>query len=401
MAGMAAIHLQEDGITKALPMAYEALHLFQSHDARLEVRNTKRLLAEIYEKSGDYKQAMDYYKQTDELADSLFNENMTRRLATVQFEYDEEKRLTEIVALKKEKEMLGRQSRYQILSIIGLVTLLATGSLLLFLVGRNARQRKRINTVLQAKNTEIETQARELKELDTYKSKVLSVVGHDLRGPLGGIKAVFDLLETKQMQAEDFYKLSGSIKESVDEMYTTTDNLLHWANTQMKRVTVEPEVFEPRAEAEHTIKLLHTIAGYKEIALYNEIPQSLRVLADKSHFAIILRNLVSNAIKFTRAKGYIEILAQVKNGFIEFAVKDNGVGIEPAILQSLHSSAEQSFSKEGLDGEKGTGLGLKLCRDFTELNGGTFWIESELNTGTNIHFTLKNAPGKSFQVQQD
>jgi signal transduction histidine kinase len=391
MMGMATVYLATGNTAKALPLAEEAVKLFQSHDSRLEVRDTKRLIAEIYEKAGNYLQAMIYYKQTEQLADSIFNEGLTRRLATVNFEYQEEKRLAEIAVLKKEKGIIAAQSRYRLFGIIGLVGILAGSILLLLLLAKNSRERKRVNELLQQKNTEIENQAKELKELDTYKNKVLSVVGHDLRGPLGGIKALFELMQAREMSPEDFYNLSDSLKQNIDEMYATTDNLLQWANAQMKRVNITAEIFTPRTAAEQIIKLVHPIASYKEIAIYNEIPQSLQIEADKNHFVIVLRNLVSNALKFTRTKGYVELLAVVKDGYIEFCVKDNGVGIAPVILQNLNSNTDNTLSKDGLGGEKGTGLGLKLCKDFVELNGGKLWIESELNTGTSIHFTLKKA----------
>lgn len=174
MMGMATVYLAAGNTVTALPLAEEAVKLFQSHDSRLEVRDTKRLIAEIYEKTGNYLQAMIYYKQTEQLADSIFNEGLTRRLATVNFEYQEEKRLAEIAVLKKEKGIIAAQSRYRLFGIIGLVGILAGSILLLLLLTKNSRERKRVNELLQQKNTEIENQAKELKELDAYKNKVLS-----------------------------------------------------------------------------------------------------------------------------------------------------------------------------------------------------------------------------------
>ncbi len=251
------------------------------------------------------------------------------------------------------------------------------------------RQMNLIEEELAAKNREIEKQKAELADLNATKDKFFSIIAHDLRGPLGTIMNFFDFLNSSidDLDKKEIIELVNSIHESTDRLLKLLDNLLQWAQVQTGQLTTEQEVFDLRHLIDSNIDLLMINAHEKGVNLSSNLDDRLLVHADKNMIHTVIRNLISNAVKFTGKGGSVWLTATKENDFVKISVHDTGVGIRKESLDKLFR-IDIKHSTPGTNDEKGTGLGLNLCKDFVEMNGGEIQAESKPGAGTVISFTL-------------
>ena len=229
----------------------------------------------------------------------------------------------------------------------------------------------------------------ELQEINNTKDRLFAIIAHDLRSPFTGILGYADILanEYDTLSEEERTAFIGSIDELSNSAYKLLENLLEWARLQTGKISFNPENLNLFLELYPTLTLVKETAGNKNISIRHSIEQSISVKADKYMLSTIVRNLVSNSIKFTNPGGIINITASVAGSFAQISVADNGIGIEEANLTKLFG-LDKPRTTLGTANEKGTGLGLLLCREMVEKNGGRIWAESKLNEGTIFHFTL-------------
>jgi len=236
---------------------------------------------------------------------------------------------------------------------------------------------------------EIDKSRQKLKELNATKDKLFSIIGHDLRGPLGSFKSLIELLISGYdlSDTSSLIDILQVIQKTANSTYDLLENLLAWAKSQQNEIVFIPEEIELKSLVSLIIDLFLELSKNKEISLINNIPENSIVFADKNMLMTVLRNLISNAIKFTPNGKQIQIF--VDNGDVEHIViiKDEGTGIKPENLIKLFKNTEH-FSTYGTDGEKGSGLGLLLCKDFIEKHDGKIWVESELDKGSIFKFFL-------------
>ena len=240
---------------------------------------------------------------------------------------------------------------------------------------------------LLAANEEVKHQAEVLKVSNYTKDKLFSIISHDMRGPLQQVREIFNMIELGYISADEFRnQLMPDIKERVNYVATLTDNLLHWAKGQMEGIQVKSSVFNLSAIIHENINLLSAQALKKNIKLLSGMETSTCVYADQDMIKLVLRNLISNAVKFTPENGTIEVNTNVANEHVYVSVSDTGIGLtSDEIDKILH---KEYFTKYGTAGEKGSGLGLMLCREFIEKNKGQLTIESKLNEGSIFTFSL-------------
>jgi two-component system, sensor histidine kinase and response regulator len=235
----------------------------------------------------------------------------------------------------------------------------------------------------------IELQARELAQANALKDKMFTIISHDLRSPVGSIKQTLDFISLGMIKpGEDLF--NETIKDLIkisDEAYVLLENLLGWAKSQSNILNVIPESLELKTLVNSVAGLLKLNSENKIISIQNKIPEGIMVFADMQMLQSIIRNLLSNALKFTRENGTIELNAVAESGEVIVSVKDTGVGISEARLKKIFDKdqPEQTF---GTNKESGSGLGLILCKDFVEKNGGKIWVESKEGVGTTFSFTI-------------
>lgn len=388
--------------------AHKSFKLADSLHTNLAVKESSQLLMELYENQGNYKQAF-YYQRIQMLyQDSLQNEKQQRKFYAQEQDYKTKEQEMEAELLKLENK---QHNLVQKMLISGIILCL----IMLFLLFRNNQFRKKTNIILESKkqkiekqsqfleqqtqylnetnqsllqlNEEIRTQAETLHEINHTKDKLFSIIGHDLRSPINSLKGFLDLLASDNVTQDEFMMFVPSFQKNIDNVHETLENLLQWSKTQMGGVQIIPQNNNLFAIIESRLSLFEASAANKNIRLVSHISQQITVFVDENHLKIILQNLLSNAIKFTPTNGNVTISAQIIDNLVEIAVSDTGIGMTDDQKDKLFGITSH-FTTYGTNGEKGTGLGLLLCKEFVEKNGGKIWIESTLNEGTTFKFTL-------------
>lgn len=256
---------------------------------------------------------------------------------------------------------------------------------------RGEAYRQTLERKIQERTARIQQQKETLEALNNIKNKLFSILSHDLRSPLVVLRSLVDVAERRLMSADNVAEVLDDVRTHLDYALPMLDQLLAWANSQLEGFRVRPEAFEPEGWLTETIALLQPAAERKQLQLYLAAAPVVRVYADPSLASLVLRNLIQNAIKFTPASGEICVSARQAADRLEVEVRDTGVGMSPQDLAKVKSSV--FISRRGTNGEPGTGLGLVLCREFAQLNGGEFWIRSELGQGSTFGFSLPLAEG--------
>lgn len=243
--------------------------------------------------------------------------------------------------------------------------------------------------LLQSKR-KIAEQASLLQSNNAFKDRLFSIIGHDLRSPLSSIKFTIDMIKSGVIELGDdfFHELIDQLAKTTDEAFTLLENLLGWAKSQSGNLPVVPEEFSLKEMAESIARLQKLNISNKNIELFLDINENLNVYADNQMINTVLRNLLSNAIKFTPNGGKIQILATKTNDHsVQVSVVDSGVGISEENMKRLFNNTNP-LKTYGTNNEAGSGLGLILCKDFVEKNGGTLKVRSEEGKGSTFSFNM-------------
>jgi PAS domain S-box-containing protein len=229
----------------------------------------------------------------------------------------------------------------------------------------------------------------ELKKLNNSKDKFFSIVAHDLISPFTSLLGYSEIMhtESENLSKEEIKEFSGDIHDVATKAHSLLENLLSWSSIQDNRMQFHPEKFNADIIVEDILLMSKGSASKKGITLINEIPSGLEVVADFNMFNTIVRNLVSNSVKFTKAGGKIKVGINKRDDLYEFFVEDTGVGMSDKDKEKLFK-IDVHHSEIGTNDEKGTGLGLILCAEFVEKHNGTIHVESELGKGSKFIFTI-------------
>lgn len=247
------------------------------------------------------------------------------------------------------------------------------------------------NLYLHDINNQLTQSENNLKKLNRVKDKFFSIISHDLRSPLHSLVGFLDILKkhANVFSPEEMITFAKNMDSAVQRILELLENLLNWSLSQTNDIDFKPEIIELNEVFKANIDLYQNNAEKKQINLSFE-ETNLSVFVDKNMLDFILRNLISNAVKFTEADGQVKVNAQVDTeDFVSVIIKDTGVGIKAEYMDKIFKSDEH-FSSPGTLAEKGTGFGLMLCQDFVKRNGGELQVESEEGVGTTIMFTLKS-----------
>jgi signal transduction histidine kinase len=251
---------------------------------------------------------------------------------------------------------------------------------------------ERSNTI-QKEKEEIEEKKSWLEKMNATKDQFFSIIAHDLKNPFNTIIGLSELLVYRydKYSNEKVKEFIRQIHTHSSSAYNLLDNLLQWARSQTGRLEVSHQKLNIERLIEENVSLLKNKATQKEIEI-ELIPKRVpEVYADENMINTVLRNLLTNAIKFTPQKGRIQVQADDHDkSHIKISVKDNGMGIDKENIPKIFDLTSH-FTTRGTDSEEGTGLGMVLCKDFVEKNHGTIWVESEKKKGSTFYFTLPKA----------
>ncbi len=237
---------------------------------------------------------------------------------------------------------------------------------------------------------QLEQQKEELLELNQFKDKVFSIVSHDFRSPLNSLKGTLALYLQGMISHDEMKSLASGLLEKLNTTSNMLDNLLHWAKNQLQGIHVNLRQIDVQKLAEENVELIWPLADKKGVSLKCEAESPIMAFADEEMIKLVLRNLISNAVKFSFKGGEVRITLFENEDQIVAGVQDCGVGMSKTQLKNLFNPSAQI--SPGTNNEKGMGLGLILCKEFVEKNGGKLWAESEEGKGNSFYFTL-NKPG--------
>ncbi len=246
--------------------------------------------------------------------------------------------------------------------------------------------------LLEDQNTRLKQVAGELGIANKTKDKLFSIISHDLRSPFANLQGVLKLMQSGEISEAEFRDLLPALSNQVFLTNDLLENLLSWSRNNMKGTAINPEIFSISEMADNIILLYRDNVRVKKLNITNKIADDQFVKVDKGMIALVLRNLISNAVKFSVEGGLIIIDSSTKNGTVEISVQDSGVGISEDKISLLFS--DLNYNTTGTAGERGTGLGLLLCKDFIEQNGGEIAVESMISQGSKFYFTVPRAEYK-------
>ncbi|MCF8255783.1 MAG: HAMP domain-containing histidine kinase, partial [Bacteroidia bacterium] len=244
--------------------------------------------------------------------------------------------------------------------------------------------------IIQERTSLLNSQAQELQRSNQIKDKVFSIIAHDLRAPIKSLSTVLAWVADDDLTYDELKKSLNSISKNVDTLNLTLENLLQWSRSQLSGVKSEPELLDLRKPVQEMAELYKIQMAEKGIKFKNEVIDRHAVFIDKHHLNLLFRNLISNAIKFTKEGGSISISGSAYDSSQTLiCIKDTGVGMDAEAIKKVFSPTEH-YTTYGTNNEKGTGLGLLLWKEYVEISDGKIWIESEVGVGTSICFTLPN-----------
>jgi len=389
---MAEAYYQSRQYMKSIDYGEKGLQLAKTLGISELTKEAYHTLYVVYKDLGNFEKALEARNGEIALNDSLYNLAKEKELKRLQSDYDLEKTQHQIDLLNKDK--LLQQSKLAKERIthylfVGLVCLL--GLWAFFLVKSNS-QKQRLNKLLKDQNQEIVTQNRQLEDLNAIKNKLLSIIGHDLRSPVSSLKGFVDLLKSSTLTEQQIRHFSTLMSNSLVSTSHLLDNLLFWAKSQMEGMRVNTKSFDLLPIIHQNKDLVQSRAEEKEVSLLtDETRRPVLVYADEVMVDMVIRNLVENAIKFSRRGDAVTISTYVEKDSVTIIVQDTGMGIQLED-QSKIFNRSVSHTTSGTSREKGSGLGLSLCKELVEKNGGRIWFESEPGKGTSFAFMLPGPP---------
>ncbi|HPX09418.1 MAG TPA: ATP-binding protein [Tenuifilaceae bacterium] len=310
-----------------------------------------------------------------------------------QAEQESRERLMQIELLSKERELqqaiISRHKLIQNIYIGIIIVILGFAALIFFFYSEKKKANKLLeqkNAEISRQNVEIQEQAEKLKELNQLKDKLFSIISHDLRSPLGSLLTLLSVTKEGYFTEEGFKNVIEDLSKNVGYTYELLENLLKWAQSQLQGTKLNPSVFNLIDATKNKLNIYSEQAVSKGITLQNLINDDISVYADRDMIELVLRNLIANAIKFSNDGSTVSVSAKRKDDWVEVCVADSGQGITPENLKKLFG--KELFTTVGTRKEKGSGLGLVLCKDFITLNGGEIWASSTLGKGSKFFFTL-------------
>lgn len=349
------------------------------------VSQAYKQLSDLYYKKGNISKAYFYLWKHSELVDSIYNKHSIEKIAELTVIYDLEAKEKELKI--KDLEIKNEQTLKIFFSIFIIIVLII---LLIFLLKN--KKLKNTTNLLNEKNLEIAKKSKDLEQAIKTRDKFFSIISHDLRSPFFGIKSMTEILSdpNEVVTNEERIEYTSKLNKSIKDVYNLIENLIEWSKIQTNRLEHHPVNYDLHDDLDSILNLVSINADHKKIKIFNKLKSPLEVFADQQMIHSVLLNLISNAIKFTKENGLIEIYSIEEIDHHKICVKDNGIGMSDEVKSKIFN-IESKFSTRGTNNETGTGLGLLLCKELVEKNGGVLSFESKENEGTTFCFTVPKA----------
>lgn len=350
------------------------------------LRESLKNLSDLYEGLGEQEKALLYYKKYINIKEKLFNRDNIQKITRLEegFKFEKDK--------VKMNAKLDKERNLRTLYLLSFLALLIFTGIVVYFLNVKQKDNRKLEfqkNELVHKNEEILAQRNNLKQLNATKDKLFAIVAHDLKNPLSAFRAITQSLSENLsvISQEEIQYFLNKINNSSSQLYNLLQNLLQWAINQTGQLEYKPQGIDLQAVVKEVKEQLQSNADIKELQLDNQVNENMTALADPKMTTLVIRNLVSNAIKFTPQGGRVSMKVTNQDTQMRIEIKDTGIGISKADQNKLFK-IEEDNSKIGTSAEKGTGLGLILCKELVEKQGGKIWVESEENKGSSFIFTL-------------
>lgn len=384
MNGMAKVYFGLEKDSLSLKYAEEGLTLSKKIKSLQGQIDCSETLYKVHKKNGNNPEALAYLETFKTLSDSLFMDKNKQSLSLLETKLQYEQEKQELI--EANEAALAKQRNYIYFSIIILFIL----SIILFVIRRSENIQKKLNKKLKDKSEAVIQREAQLHEINKTNTKLFSIIGHDLRGPIGGLQGILKMFTDGDISTKELISFIPKLKTDVENISFTLNNLLSWGLNQLNGVVTKPKRVSLSYLVGNNIRLLSEIAKSKSIKIINQLPENPRIWADNNQIDIVIRNLLSNAIKFTPENGLITIEAQEKSDMWQVSVRDTGIGMTAEMQRSIFKDSS-NITTYGTNNEKGTGLGLSLCKEMVHKNNGEIWVESIPRKGTTFYFTVPKA----------
>jgi len=351
----------------------------------------KKLHIKVYSLLSCYQLRNNYYEEGKLDSAYLFYDT----LFFVDNQYRRDELNLELNLLNKENEIKTKEiviknhsAQIQLLAVFSFIFLVSF-SIFIFILYKKNKKLKMFLDELYQKNQIINQQNTELASVNAQKDKFFSIIAHDLKSPFNSILGFSEMLkdEARDLDIDSIVQYASIINSSALHTFELLENLLDWARMKQGRIPFEPQKFLLNSLVNTEFEGLRNNADQKNIQLINNIHENLIINADENMISTVMRNLISNAIKFTPKGGQVKVEVEVEDSQVIISVSDTGIGMKPETIEKLFK-IETSFTTRGTENEKGTGLGLLLCKEFIEKHEGKIWVESEEGKGSTFSFSL-------------
>jgi signal transduction histidine kinase len=390
-----SLNIEQNQLKLAEIQLAEALEIAEQTDNKNELLKNYRLQIALDSTRGYYQNAFNWQRKYFNLKETLTAEMQPQNLEDLEnnapesildsLPTDETNQNTTISEVDKKYEI----ATY----LLGIGLLIALISL--FVTGTQYNKAKQSEIGLTAKNKQhtehnaiILEQTQHLEEINKVKDRLFSIVSHDLKDSISSIKGFLDLLKEDSISKEEFNELIPELSENANNASLLLYNLLNWSKSQMQNLEPKPELFNIQEVFQIKISLVEQKAEQKRLAIIDE-SQNDYIYADRSMIEIVIQNLLTNAVKFSRVGDVITVTSQDFGDKVRLSVEDTGVGITKENIDRLFKN--DAFTTIGTKNEKGTGLGLTICKELVELNNGKIWVESTPNVGSKFFVELPKA----------
>ncbi|WP_158979340.1 tetratricopeptide repeat-containing sensor histidine kinase [Cellulophaga sp. L1A9] len=385
LLGYTKYYQQLNNSEKSEELAEEGFLLSTTNKNQIAIANFSEILYQLNKEKENQGSALFYLEKFKNITDSVALQSKQNALALLKAKTDFQKEQND---LKLDSQRTIKQQKTYIvfsLFIVFLVILIA------YYGYKNNKTITHLNSQLEEKTEILENSEKTLKYANETQEKLFSIISHDLKSPINALKNLLLLIKNGDIKPNEFLNFAPKLYNDVDAMSFTLNNLLSWSKSQMNGFVNNPINFNVSEKINNSIKLLQENANQKNISIRNNIPKDAEVNCDSNQFNLIIRNLLNNGIKFTPCGGSIIVDAHLKKEYLEIRIKDTGVGITPDIQNNLFKPDSALQSTYGTNKEKGTGLGLLLCKEMVENNGGEIFVMSKINEGSTFYFTIPKA----------
>ncbi len=385
---LADIYYPQKKYAQALDYAKESYNIALKNGIISMIEENANVFFNIYNSQHDWKSAVHWLEIHHLYVDSLKKIEDHKEIAKLNYVNQLQDRDNQIKLLYKENLVQNQENKMQRLYIYIFVCLAILILTFSYVYYEQVKKLSLLNKQLESQNIEIATQSEKLAQINLIKDRVISVMSHDMRGPISSLYSIIELYNSKQISQEELESLFPQLSKSVNSVSILLDNILGWVKSQMAEGDeLNLAEVNPHQIVDEIEKVYHHTALQKHIIIANLIPQHLNIISDKNNLSLILRNLVNNAIKFSHHGQKVELMAEKKEDIIKITVKDYGVGMNNDEMQKLFN-LDKLHTSLGTNEEKGTGLGLLLVKVSVEKLQGSLTINSKKEMGTEFIIKL-------------